>query len=77
MYKYDKDELKLNLSIEQVFDLVAELGGEPRMESGFLFLKQYVIIMLEKALINYIIMTILNYLDAILIVGLALIYMNL
>lgn len=39
MYKYDKDELKLNLSIEQVFDLVAELGGEPRMESGFFISK--------------------------------------
>ena len=37
MYKYDKDELKLNLSIEQV--LVAELGGEPRMESGFFISK--------------------------------------
>jgi DNA primase len=39
LYKYDKDELKLNLSIEQVFDLVAELGGEPRMESGFFISK--------------------------------------
>lgn len=39
MYKYDKDELKLNLSIEQVFDLVAELGGEPRMENGFFISK--------------------------------------
>lgn len=39
MYKYDKDELKLNLSIEQVFDLVTELGGEPRMESGFFISK--------------------------------------
>lgn len=39
MYKYDKDELKLNLSIEQVFNLVAELGGEPRMESGFFISK--------------------------------------
>lgn len=39
MYKYDKDELKINLSIEQVFELVAELGGEPRMESGFFISK--------------------------------------
>ncbi len=30
-YKYDKDSLKENLSIEEVFDLVAELGGEPKM----------------------------------------------
>lgn len=35
MYKYDKDELKENLTIEQVFELVAELGGEPRMEKGY------------------------------------------
>lgn len=39
MYKYDKDELKINLSIEQVFELVAELGGEPRMENGFFISK--------------------------------------
>ena len=32
-YKYDKDKLKENLTIDQVFDLVAELGGEPRMVS--------------------------------------------
>ena len=31
MYKYDKDTLKKNLTIEQVFDLVSELGGEPIM----------------------------------------------
>ena len=30
-YKYDKNSLKENLSIEEVFDLVAELGGEPHM----------------------------------------------
>jgi len=29
MYKYDKDELKENLTLEQITDLVAELGGEP------------------------------------------------
>lgn len=34
-YKYDKDELKLNLTIEQVFELVAEFGGEPRMQGNF------------------------------------------
>jgi hypothetical protein len=39
MYKYDKDELKINLSIEQVFELVAELGGEPKMENGFFISK--------------------------------------
>lgn len=31
MYKYNKDTLKKNLTIEQVFDLVSELGGEPIM----------------------------------------------
>lgn len=35
MYKYDKDELKESLTIEQVFDLVAEFGGEPRMQGNF------------------------------------------
>ena len=30
-FKYDKDKLKNELTLEQVFDLVAELGGEPRM----------------------------------------------
>ena len=33
-YKYDKDELKESLTIEQVFDLVAEFGGEPRMQGN-------------------------------------------
>lgn len=33
-YKYDKDKLKESLTIYQVFDLVAELGGEPRMANG-------------------------------------------
>lgn len=31
MANFNKDEIKNNLTIEQVFDLVAELGGEPRM----------------------------------------------
>ena len=34
MYKYDKDTLKENLTIEEVFDLVSELGGEPVMGNG-------------------------------------------
>lgn len=32
--KYDKDILKENLTIEEVFDLVNELGGEPIMGNG-------------------------------------------
>jgi hypothetical protein len=32
MYKYNKDELKQSLTIEQVFELTADLGGEPQME---------------------------------------------
>ena len=32
--KYNKDEIKNNLTIEQVFDLVAELGGEPIMSGS-------------------------------------------
>ena len=34
MYKYNKDTLKENLTIEEVFDLVSELGGEPVMGNG-------------------------------------------
>ena len=33
-FKYDKDSLKENLAIEEVFDLVSELGGEPTMGDG-------------------------------------------
>ena len=33
-FKYDKDTLKENLTIEEVFDLVSELGGEPTMGNG-------------------------------------------
>ena len=33
-FKYDKNSLKENLSIEEVFDLVSELGGEPIMGNG-------------------------------------------
>lgn len=32
---FNKDEIKNNLSIEQVFDLVNELGGNPIMMNGF------------------------------------------
>ena len=35
MMKYDKDKIKNSLSIEQVFDLVSELGGEPLMNNGY------------------------------------------
>lgn len=34
MKKYDKDEIKNQLTIEQVYDLVMELGGEPVMDAG-------------------------------------------
>ena len=34
MEKKFKDELKESLTTEQVFDLVAELGGEPRMDNA-------------------------------------------
>lgn len=38
---YNKDEIKNSLSIDQIFQLVAELGGEPRMEkSGSIFVAQ-------------------------------------
>lgn len=32
-FKYDKDSLKESLSIEEVFDLVNELGGEPQLNN--------------------------------------------
>ena len=32
---YNKDKIKNSLSIEQVFDLVSELGGEPVMNNGY------------------------------------------
>ncbi len=32
---YDKDELKNSLTIEQIFDLVTDLGGEPIMKDGY------------------------------------------
>ena len=35
MKNYDKDKIKNSLSIEQVFDLVSELGGEPVMNNGY------------------------------------------
>lgn len=35
-YKYDKDELKENLTIEQIFELVAHLGGEPQLFGNYL-----------------------------------------
>ncbi len=35
MKKFDKDKIKNSLSIEQVYDLVSELGGEPVMNSGY------------------------------------------
>ena len=31
MAKFNKDEIKNSLTIEQIFELVAELGGEPVM----------------------------------------------
>lgn len=37
MQKFDKDEIKNNLTIEQVFELVAELGGEPVMSGSGTF----------------------------------------
>lgn len=34
MYRYNKDELKQSLTIEQVYELTADLGGEPIMEGN-------------------------------------------
>lgn len=40
MYKYDKDEIKSNLTMQQVFELVAELGGEPVQENDLFFVSR-------------------------------------
>ena len=32
-YKYDKDELKNSLTVSQIFDFLAELGGDPKIDS--------------------------------------------
>ena len=36
-FKYNKDKIKESLTIEQVMDLVAELGGEPRIQTNGAF----------------------------------------
>lgn len=33
-YTFDKDKIKNELTIEQVMDLVAEMGGQPRLQAG-------------------------------------------
>ena len=38
-YSYDKDEIKNNLTIEQVESYVADLGGEPQHSSNCLICK--------------------------------------
>ena len=38
-FKYDKDTLKENLTIEEVFDLVSELGGEPILKDNCIICK--------------------------------------
>lgn len=38
-FKYNKDSLKKSLTIEQVFEFVNELGGEPRMGNGLFVAK--------------------------------------
>ena len=35
MKKYNKDEIKNSLTIDQVFDIVFELGGDPIMNNGY------------------------------------------
>ncbi len=39
-YGYDKDEIKNNMIIEQVLELVAELGGEPHMTNDETFVSK-------------------------------------
>ena len=39
MLQYDKDKIKQNLSIQQIFDLLEELGGEPFLNSSYIICK--------------------------------------
>ena len=39
MYSYDKDEIKQNLTIEQVEEVLAEFGGEPRLQKEIIVSK--------------------------------------
>jgi hypothetical protein len=39
IYDYNKDEIKNNLTIEQVIDFIAELGGEPNPQSEIILCK--------------------------------------
>ena len=76
MQKIDKDNLKNMLSIEDVFNYVTELGGEPKMMNGFLSLILFAITRLELVAINYIIMIIHIFFVVIQIAMILGIYMN-
>ena len=39
MYKYDKEELKKELTLEQVYDLLTELGAEPILKDNYIICK--------------------------------------
>ena len=39
MYKYDKDSLKENLTLDQVYELIVDLGGQPQMNHNFFISK--------------------------------------
>lgn len=39
MYKYDKEELKKELTLEQVYDLLTELGAEPILKNNCIICK--------------------------------------
>ena len=39
MYKYDKDSLKESLTLDQVYELIVDLGGQPQMNHNFFISK--------------------------------------
>ena len=39
IYDYDKDEIKNSLEINQIMEIVAELGGEPMLQNEVLVCK--------------------------------------
>ena len=43
MYKYDKDSLKESLTLDQVYELIVDLGGQPQMNHNF-FISKLVIL---------------------------------
>ena len=55
IYDYDKDGIKNSLTIEQVNELVAELGGEPQIQqqNAWNFINTSYIYLLRRTFFSY------------------------